>query len=600
MQAEPIIDIQNISYSYDEVELSDNNQDKNITKRPALDGVSLNVAEGELIAILGANGSGKSTLARHINALHLPQSGRILVCGMDTSNKDKLFNIRKSVGIVFQNPDNQIVGSVVDEDIGFGLENLNVPTNEIIFRVDEVLQELNLQKYRLRSPNRLSGGQKQRVAIAGILAMKPKCVILDEATAMLDPNGREEVMRVAKKLHAEGITVLIITHYMDEVIDCDRVFVMSKGKLLMTGTPREIFAEAHELNDLKLSIPNVTQMAMYLNTYYDDIKCDCLRMNELIEQILTIKTNGALPKQELRHFKALPKAKDTELLKLDNVCYSYSVGTSFEVNALIDISLTVYKGEFVGIIGHTGSGKSTLIQHFNGLNKPTAGKIYYRGKDIFSKDYSLREHKGKVGLVFQYAEQQLFEITILDDVAFGPINQGKSNDEAFILAKNALALVGMGEEYYKRSPFELSGGQKRRVAIAGVLAMQPEMLVLDEPTSGLDPAGKESILNILRDLNEKQDITIVIVSHSMEDIAQYTNRVLVMSYGRLVMNGETSKILCKSDELRALKLNTSYYHNVLEELRKKGLEVSCNAVSMEEVNYNILKALEAHNKEAES
>ncbi len=579
-----IVDIDNLSYDYSEE--GQYEQKKSL----ALDDVSLHIKEGEMVAILGANGSGKSTLARHLNALLLPKTGEVVVCGFNTSDKNNIFDIRKNVGIVFQNPDNQIIASIVEEDIGFGLENLNVPTEDILLRVDEVLEDLSLSRHRLKSPNRLSGGQKQRVAIAGILAMKPKIVVFDESTAMLDPSGREQVMSSAKKMHDEGITVIIITHYMDEVTYCDRVFVMSKSKLIMDGTPRQIFLKSAQLESLKLSIPNITKMALELNKYYDEIKTDCLYMNEFIHQIMNVYRAKKMPKMPAVKSEKKDNIRKEEILRLENVNYSYSSGNGIDGNVLKDINLTIYKGEFLGIIGHTGSGKSTLIQHFNGLNKPTSGNVFYKNKNIFDKDYSLKAHKGKVGLVFQYAEQQLFEINVLEDVMFGPINQGKTKDEAEALAKEALETVGLSEEYYYRSPFELSGGERRRAAIAGVLAMKPEMLVLDEPTSGLDPVGKELILELLLKLKEN-GFTIVIVSHSMEDVSIYTDRAVVINEGSIVMCGDTTEVLSRADELKKIKLNTSYFHRVLEELYKEGLKVDMNAVSFDDAIYNILSAL---------
>ena len=578
-----IVDIDNLSYDYSEE--GQYEQKKSL----ALDDVSFNIKDGEMVAILGANGSGKSTLARHLNALLLPKKGKVVVCGLDTLDKNNIFDIRKNVGIVFQNPDNQIIASIVEEDIGFGLENLNVPTEDILLRVDEVLEDLSLSKHRLKSPNRLSGGQKQRVAIAGILAMKPKIVVFDESTAMLDPSGREQVMSSAKKMHEEGITVIIITHYMDEVTYCDKVFVMSKSKFVMEETPRRIFLKSEELEKLKLSIPNITKMALELNKYYDKIKTDCLYMNELVDQIMSVYRVKDKPKMPAVKPIKKENIKKEEILRLENVNYSYSSGNGIDGNVLKDINLTIYKGEFLGIIGHTGSGKSTLIQHFNGLNKPTSGNVFY-------KNNSLKAHKGKVGLVFQYAEQQLFEVNVLEDVMFGPINQGKTRDEAEALAKEALETVGLSEEYHYRSPFELSGGERRRAAIAGVLAMKPEMLVLDEPTSGLDPIGKELILELLLKL-KGNGFTIVIVSHSMEDVSIYADRAVVINDGSIAMCGDTTEVLSRADELKKIRLNTSYFHQVLEELYRSGLNVDMNAVSFNNVIYNILSALSNQDNE---
>ncbi len=231
----------------------------------ALDDVSISVKKGQFIAILGHNGSGKSTLAKHLNALLYPTEGKVLIDGMDTLEDPNTMKVRRRVGMVFQNPDNQIIGSVVEEDVGFGPENLGVPTNEIRERVDESLKILDMYAYRLHSPNRLSGGQKQRVAIAGVIAMHPECIVLDEATAMLDPEGRKEVIRAARALNdVEGMTIILITHYMDEVIYADNVFVMSEGRVVMQGTPREIFSQEESLNALRLELPAVTKLATKL------------------------------------------------------------------------------------------------------------------------------------------------------------------------------------------------------------------------------------------------------------------------------------------------------------------------------------------------
>lgn len=228
----------------------------------AVDAVSLDIKQGDFVAILGHNGSGKSTLAKHMNAILYPTEGTIWVDGMDTTEEESLWNIRQTAGMVFQNPDNQIIGQVVEEDVGFGPENMGVPTNEIWERVEESLRAVGMYEFRKHSPNKLSGGQKQRVSIAGVLAMHPKCIVLDEPTAMLDPNGRKEVIRAIRGLNqAEGVTVILITHYMEEIIHADKVFVMDNGKIAMEGTPREIFSQVERLKELRLDVPQVTLLA---------------------------------------------------------------------------------------------------------------------------------------------------------------------------------------------------------------------------------------------------------------------------------------------------------------------------------------------------
>lgn len=253
----------------------------------AIDQVSLEVAEGQFIAILGHNGSGKSTLAKHINAILVPSEGTVWVGGRNTRDADELWNVRQSAGMVFQNPDNQIIGTVVEEDVGFGPENLGVPTDEIWKRVEESLKAVGMFSYRHHSPNKLSGGQKQRVAIAGVMAMRPECIILDEPTAMLDPNGRKEVIKTVRELNRrEGITVLLITHYMEEVIHADRVIVMDDGKLVMDGTPREVFSKVDKLKSYRLDVPQVTELAYELKQAGVDIPDGILSNDELMKSLL--------------------------------------------------------------------------------------------------------------------------------------------------------------------------------------------------------------------------------------------------------------------------------------------------------------------------
>lgn len=255
------------------------------TKR-AVDGVELDVKKGEFIAILGHNGSGKSTLAKHINALLLPSEGDVWVVGNNTKEEDKIWEIRQSAGMVFQNPDNQIIGTVVEEDVGFGPENMGVPTEEIWERVEEALKAVGMYKYRKHSPNRLSGGQKQRVAIAGVVAMHPQCIILDEPTAMLDPNGRKEVIRAVRALNmVEEITVLLITHYMEEVVYADKVIVMDEGKVVMQGTPKEIFSRVEELKALRLDVPQVTLLAHELKKKGIPLSDGILTIEELVNEL---------------------------------------------------------------------------------------------------------------------------------------------------------------------------------------------------------------------------------------------------------------------------------------------------------------------------
>ena len=257
-----------------------------IGKSRAIDEVDIDVKEGQFIAILGHNGSGKSTLAKHINAILVPTEGTVWVNGLDTKDPSELWNVRQSAGMVFQNPDNQIIGTVVEEDVGFGPENLGVPTDEIWQRVEESLKAVGMIEYRHHSPNKLSGGQKQRVAIAGVVAMEPKCIVLDEPTAMLDPVGRKEVLKTVKKLREQKkVTVILITHYMEEVTDADKIYVMDHGRVVMEGTPKEVFSQVDELKKYRLDVPQVTILADELKKQGLDIPSGILRKEELVEAL---------------------------------------------------------------------------------------------------------------------------------------------------------------------------------------------------------------------------------------------------------------------------------------------------------------------------
>ena len=277
------------------------------------------------------------------------------------------------------------------------------------------------------------------------------------------------------------------------------------------------------------------------------------------------------------------------LLIADHISYIYSPGTAYEKKALDDVSLTINKGEFVGIIGHTGSGKSTLIQHFNGLEKATSGTIYFDGQDIYNKDFNMKSLRSRVGLVFQYPEHQLFETTVLEDVKFGPKNLGLSKVEVDLRAFEAIKQVGLSEKCYDDSPFELSGGQKRRVAIAGVLAMKPEILILDEPTAGLDPRGRDEILDQIAKLH-KEGLTVILVSHSMEDVAKYADRIIAMNSGKVAFDGTPKEVFRHYKELERMGLSAPQITYVMQAMKELGLDVDTDVSTVEEAKEEILKA----------
>lgn len=557
------IEIENLSfeyYSYDE-------ESEQKIAHKVIDDLSLKIEEGSFIAILGHNGSGKSTLAKHLSGILKGCSGNVIVNKMNTSIEENIWEIRKNVGIVFQNPDNQIVATVVEDDVAFGAENLGIPREEILERVENALNSVQMSKYKKTHTTNLSGGQKQRIAIAGILAMQPKCIVLDEPTAMLDPKGRKEVIKTIKRLNKEkGITIILITHYMEEVVDADRLIIMEKGKIVLDDKPLEVFKNVEKIKSLKLDVPEPMEIAYNLNKNGFNINLDYLKIEPLAEKLLKI---GFKENIEFNNTETIINENKEETIKLENVNYIYAENTVFEKKALNNINLQIDKEDFYGIIGHTGSGKSTLIQLFNGLLSPSSGNVFFNRENIFNDKKNLKNIRQKIGVVFQYPEYQLFEETVFKDVCFAPKNMGCSKEETEKRAKEALNIVGLSEKYYKKSPFELSGGEKRRVAIAGILAMKPDVLIFDELTAGLDPFGREEILSNIKKLHKNFGITIVLISHSMEDVCKMCNKVLVLNDGKIILNDYLEKVFENSDILEKIGLDIPKANKLLFLLNEK-------------------------------
>ena len=572
-----IIEVENLCFDY----ISYDEDGKEVGRNPVLKDVSLSVPEGQFLAVLGHNGCGKSTLAKHFNAILMPTSGKVTVAGIDTSDEDKLFDIRQTVGMVFQNPDNQLVATIVEEDVAFAPENMGIPQPEIRQRVDDALKQVDMYEYREHAPHQLSGGQKQRVAIAGVIAMQPRCIVMDEPTAMLDPKGRREVMETIHTLNREkGITVVLITHYMDEAAQADRVVVMDGGNIIMDDVPKKIFSQVKKLRSVGLDVPQVTELCEELREKGVDISTEIIGEQECAEALfsLTKGRSAEIPPAK----EAAEDDKRPVVLECDKVTYKYSIGTPFEKTAVNSVDLKIRQGEFVGIIGHTGSGKSTLIQHFDGLVKPTSGRVLVDGADIWSKDVNIRGIRFKVGLVFQYSEHQLFEETVYQDIAFGPKNLGLSDEETAARVKEAMRLVHLDyETYAKRSPFALSGGQMRRVAIAGVIAMEPECIVLDEATAMLDPIGRQEVLSAVHKLNREKGITVVLITHHMNE-AMEADRAIVMNHGHIAVDGTPREVFARVEDLRALGLAAPDTVELLYELRSRGIDIPLDAMTVEE------------------
>lgn len=588
-----MIECRGVSFSYDGA-------------APALDGIDLNIEDGEFFCILGGNGSGKSTFAKHLNALLQPDTGTVCVSGMDASDPELVYDIRSTAGMVFQNPDDQLVATLVEDDVAFGPENLGVESAQIAQRVREALKAVGLVGFERHETHALSGGQKQRVALAGVLAMEPRVLILDEASSMLDPRGRKGLMEACHALHERGMTIVMITHFMEEAAEADRVAVFQAGRVAMLGTPEEILTRADELVRLNLDMPASCCLGRALRAKGVPI---CVQVREAdmvadIAQAYAERSRTGIAGWPLASDPRIPDNVSSAIdgadalepvIEISHLSYSYSLSARERRRwhkrsavegasnkralwgndpsspwALRDVSLTVRRGEFLGLAGHTGSGKSTLVQHLNGLIRPQEGSVYALGLDLVNKKDAAAV-KAKVGVVFQYPERQLFAETVAQDVAFGPHNLGLAQAEVARRVESSLARVGLDlATVGDKSPFELSGGQQRRVAFAGVLAMEPEVLVLDEPIAGLDPAARSGFLELIDRLH-RDGLTVVMVSHSMDDLANCCDRIVVMNEGAVSAEGAPAQVFEHADGLKSIGLGVPAAQRMALALAKAGV-----------------------------
>lgn len=499
----------------------------------ALDDVTLEVCRGERVCVLGANGSGKSTLASVICGLLAPDEGDVelaghAVCAGGVPNLAAYRDARRQLGLVFQNPDDQIVTSVVADDVAFGPENLGVPRAQIAARVARELRRVAMEKYAHADPSRLSGGQRQRVCIAGALAMEPAVLVLDEPSSLLDVRGRAAIMRVMGRLAAAGATLVHVTHFMDEALAADRVIVMQHGRVALEGTPDEVFAtkNAQVIEALGLEMPFEARLAA------------ALQQAEAASD--AVAAPGAPSGEKPAACAACAPAAEPPAILARDLGFSYGPNAQ----ALDGVNLEVPARATTAIVGQTGSGKSTLLRLLCGLEAADAGSLTVCGINAATKR-GRRQVRRAVGYVMQHPERQLFAQTVAEDVAFGPRNQGLSAAEVERRVAHALDLVGL-EGRRDASPFELSGGQQRLAAIAGVLAMEPELLILDEPTAGLDPRGRARLRALMADL-AAHGVTLLQVTHSMEDAAR-ADHVVVLDQSHVLAAGTPAEVFCPANE----------------------------------------------------
>ena len=568
----------------------------------ALDDVSLDVRRGERLCILGPNGSGKSTLASVLAGLLAPDEGEVELAGEQVFSSGQVdfeayHRARRSLGLVFQNPDDQLVTSIVEEDVAFGPENLGVPSNEIGERVRRELHRVAMEGYAKADPTRLSGGQKQRVTIAGALAMEPQLLVLDEPGALLDVRGRRSILKVMGRLKEDGRAIVHITHFMEEALEADRVIVMRRGRIALEGTPQEVFSHADEIQALGLREPWTARLAGRLRELGVNVgwTCDAERLEGELARVAQRHTRSRSTTTTAEDQRTCHAKVHSDLaVSVHEVSYSYrSVDARNDTHPALDgVSLEVKRATNTVIIGQTGSGKSTLLRLLCALELPDVGRIVVDGTDTRDRKGRRALH-GHVGYVMQHPERQLFAETVAEDVAFGPKNLHLPKDEVTRRCRRALKLVGLlGLE--EASPFELSGGQQRMCAIAGILAMQPNILILDEPTAGLDPRRRGDLSRILRVL-QRSGVTIVQVTHSRE-IAVRADEVIVLDQSRVMTHGTPREVFSYRNETllheSGLGLPTSL--DWARRLRTAGVACAEAPLTLEELAQSIAAGVEGH------
>ncbi len=551
----------------------------------ALDNVNLELRKGESVAIIGSNGSGKTTLVKLLNALILPQTGQVWVDGLNSLDKNSQKLIRQKVGMVFQNPDNQIISTSVEREIAFGLENLALPYEEIRGRVERALKYFNLEAYRNHPPHKLSGGEKQKVALASVLSMQPEYLILDEPTSLLDPVGKREVLCLLPMLSDErNVTIIHITQFPEEAIAADRVLVMHQGKIVLDGPPTDVFRHQEQLEKIGLGMPFPAKIASALRQKGWPLSDEYLSLDDLAGEIAKIIKTRKMTLSEVTAASRPQIADGTPTqISMNMLSYLYDQGLPTARKALDRISLGIKKEEFIGLVGPTGSGKSTLVQHLNALLLPTSGEVLVEGQNTRAKGIDLKKLRQKVGLVFQFPELQLFEDTVYSDIAFGPKNLGLSEQEIDDRVRGSMENVGLDfGQFAFRSPFSLSSGEQRKAAIAGILALNPEILVLDEPTCGLDAKSTSEIKSLLMELNSR-GATIILISHDMDLVAQLAQKIILLDQGKALAFSEKEEFFKDGDRLRSVGLDFPQPVDLTWRLREKGIEIEKRVFTEEEI-----------------
>jgi len=531
-----LIEVKDLKYTYPH------------SDKPVLINISLTVQPGEFILLTGPSGCGKTTFCRCLNGL-VPKfyngvmEGSVKVAGLDTK-ENPIMKLAQHVGLIFQNPDNQIFALTVEKDIAFGLENLGVQKEEMYREIEWAVETTGLQQLRQRATHELSGGQKQRLTIASVLAMRPDIIVMDEPTSFLDPVGAEHIFSVLDHLNKElGITIILIEHRMDLAAKhVDRMIVLNEGRIVQDGEPAMVFAD-DQTRLLGVGIPRVFELARRLSSrgvHFNKLPISAQQFyDEFKSRLPERKPFRAEGMDDLSGFAG--EYHHQPVIEVRDACFTYPGN----VDALRDVSLTIYQGDYVAIMGENGAGKTTLVKHFNGLLKPSTGEVMVNSVDVST--LSVAQLARNIGLVFQNPDDQLFEETVEKEISFALRNFGF--DESVIEQRVTWALNLLDlTKYREKSPFTLSGGERKRVALASVLAWDPDILVLDEPTIGQDYGQKERLRHFLNHLRS-QGKTVVIVTHDVEFVAESQPRIVLMADGRVVDDGSSKEIMTRLETL---------------------------------------------------
>ncbi len=548
-------------------------ESKNQNQQDVLQDINLSIDAGSFVAIVGNNGSGKTTLMKQISGLLFPTQGRVLVNGLDTRQPDNRKPLRSLVGMVFQNPADQIVASTVEEDIAFGLENLNLPTKLIQQRVSEQLSRADLTDESQRPPHLLSGGQTQRLALAGVLARQPKLILFDEPTTMLDPLSRKNFLNQLMHLRYEGFTIIYVTHHMEEVVDADTVVILDAGRIYDIGPPDKVFDNHNKLYEIGLKIP------------------ESFEIDQRLRQLGLIKNTGTLSLSAL--IASLPsyqriisnKGFDEGLnennffdpfIQFNDVHYTYFKDSPFSHLALQGINLSIENSSITMLAGSNGSGKSTLLQHINGILRPDSGDIQVGELRVSDYHTKLQRIIKDVGLVFQNPEDQFFELFVGDEIAFGPKQFNLPNVRTRV--RSAMEQVGLDFQLFKDRKIEtLSGGEKRKVAIASTLALDQNTLLFDEPTAGMDSSARDALLELFCRL-QSVGKTILIASHRINELLPLLDQLVIMESGQISYSIPRTGIVKNQNVIADAGLELPISMQISQALIAKGWPINNNAM----------------------